>query len=122
PISFTQNLFYLALSRLPVRQGQAVIAYIYLAPVVGTYCSCLLLAPGMAGGPGLINTIVVARLLLLLPPYTVEPATSSNVDLTEEGDSEQVQNIIFACACGCACWQFYDLAQIEVTGQDVFDG
>jgi len=67
PISFAQNLFYIAVLRTPKTQTEIAFSQNTTIRITTAYCVCLLAAPYTAEGPYLIPTILVARVLLLLP-------------------------------------------------------
>ncbi|EMC91294.1 hypothetical protein BAUCODRAFT_152568 [Baudoinia panamericana UAMH 10762] len=66
PISFTQNLFYVALTRQGPATTQVDVRPTSFAVAFALYALGLSVAPGLAGTPWLIPLIVAARLLLFV--------------------------------------------------------
>ncbi|KAK5173366.1 uncharacterized protein LTR77_002047 [Saxophila tyrrhenica] len=123
PISFMQNLFYLALLRQPIKRTQTLVPITYLLAVVVSYCACLLLAPAMIGGSWLITIIVEARFFLLAPLVILHSAKPNNPNVGElMADRSQAQSVVLFAALGCSAYQIYRLVQDGVTGKDVLDG
>ena len=67
PISFAQNLFYIALLLVPQSPSAVHFRRVPAALTCLAYCSCLIAAPYAANSPWLIPTILVARLFLFAP-------------------------------------------------------
>lgn len=77
PISFAQNLFYIALVR---QHPQAVHVDVHpaaIATLLLVLCNVLVVAPQTAGTSSLMPLIVVARLLLLAPPTIVQKGSGT---------------------------------------------
>ncbi|KAF2169023.1 hypothetical protein M409DRAFT_21034 [Zasmidium cellare ATCC 36951] len=85
PISFAQNLFYIALLRSPnVKGSSVVLPRTSTLVILNAYCACLFVAPYTARGPSLMPTILAARLLLFVPSFLSQP-----LDLKEGRSSSQ---------------------------------
>ncbi|EME39602.1 hypothetical protein DOTSEDRAFT_56931 [Dothistroma septosporum NZE10] len=68
PISFAQNLFYVAALRSPAAFGlDASMSRNISLRAIAAYCICLAIAPYAAGGPYLISAILFARAMLFVP-------------------------------------------------------
>ena len=81
PISFTQNLFYIALLQQPQTQPEWRVSRKAVVTLTGAYCACLIVAPITAGTEWLIPHILLARVLLVIvqllpwkPPMPKESA------------------------------------------------
>jgi hypothetical protein len=125
PISFAQNLFYAALSRVPEQRAKSTIPYSYLLCLVGSYCACLVLAPYAAGCSWLINVIVAARLLLFSPlliaeSVTVnEPITKTSWDQMLTG--KQAQRVVAVAAAACTTYQSLPLLSGRMSMKSLAD-
>ncbi|KAM0722049.1 hypothetical protein Q7P37_002975 [Cladosporium fusiforme] len=69
PISFAQNLFYVALLLAPGRAGQLHFNKSSSVASAGAYCLCLACAQMMAGTEKLIPLILAARSVLMVPLF-----------------------------------------------------
>lgn len=91
PISFAQNIFYVALLRSPdPKRHTVVLARTSVLVVMAAYCACLLVAPYTADGPYLMPTILTARLLLFVPSFL--PAATRH----SEDHATAVENRFFS--------------------------
>ena len=115
PISFAQNLFYLAILRLPESKRRASVPRGPLLTLAGAYVSCLVVAPFAARSSWLMPVILVARTLLLTPLYIVaiqEPIQSDDSMRRKDTSNERrVQTPIAASALLLTLWQVYVVNQ-----------
>lgn len=65
PVSFTQNLFYIALLRQSSARTPWLVSRNAVVALSGAYCACLIVAPILAGTHWLIPHILLARCLLV---------------------------------------------------------
>lgn len=109
PISFAQNLFYLALIRLPATSVKDVeIRAGASAVVLVVYCGSVAMAPATAGTASLMPLIILARLLLLTPLYL---ARSWGAGDALPDPRKTVLPGVAALMLGFAAWQAYLIQQ-----------
>lgn len=77
PVSFTQNLFYIALLRQGRAQSQWLVSRTVVVLFSGAYCACLIIAPVLAGSQWLIPHILLARSILVAMQVYKWPQTAS---------------------------------------------
>lgn len=117
PISFAQNLFYIALLRSPgPKETTIYFPRRTTLLVTAAYCICLLVAPYTAEGPFLMPTIIVARLLLFVPFFLPEASGHGKKPLParkglELFDHWQARNIVGLFATAMTVKQDVSLIQ-----------
>ena len=109
PISFTQNLFYIALLRQSQHSSEWRISRGSVVLLSGVYCACLIVAPAAAGTEWLIPLILLARLLLVAVQtmdWIRSDAGQTRVDSTSEArftrDDLASHLSLLATLCGFA--------------------
>lgn len=95
PVSFTQNLFYVAWLQ---HRGSAVPNAIptqtlrLLRYLVAAYCACLLILPMAAGGPWLMPGVLLTRIMLSLPLLLPEASKVDGSNEVEKTKSEVIKS------------------------------
>ncbi|CAK4012720.1 Hypothetical predicted protein [Lecanosticta acicola] len=119
PISFAQNLFYLALLRSGPPSHAIGIPRTATTGLIAAYCICLVAAPYSRGSPYLIPIILFARLLLLLPlhlPFVDDEARSAGDTFTPT----RAQRIVASLSAVLVARQVYLIRQSGASLHDVF--
>ncbi|KAK5693715.1 hypothetical protein LTR97_010285 [Elasticomyces elasticus] len=78
PISFAQNLFYIAIIRQPAKAQPVIVRSLPNAGVLLVYFLLLSVAPRAGQTSTLMPLIIVARLLLVMPLFLVQSGTATN--------------------------------------------
>lgn len=122
PISFTQNLFYLALLRLP-RTGEKVTAPrlpIFVTLLV--YSACLVCACLVCAGRSdlwLLPSILTARVALFAPLLLCNVRLTKHVVRIKVLDVWEMQKMLAANALHTGCWWLYTFPKDELTLQQM---
>ncbi|KAK6393762.1 hypothetical protein LTR65_002139 [Meristemomyces frigidus] len=115
PISFAQNLFYLAVLQSPATtaKGKPEMRPAATAAVLIAYCASVAVAPTTTGTARLMPLIVFARLLLLTPLSLATPQT----DVPGPVAKKTVLPGVAALALGVIAWQMYSILQQHTPGE-----
>ena len=126
PISFTQNLFYIAALRSPVKSGtDAMMSRNISLRAIAAYCVCLAIAPYTAGGPYLIPVILFARAMLFVP-LLLTRKTSQRTGSTQIGRTffthQLAQQAVALFAIALTAKQCYLVYQSRATATEIWQG
>lgn len=113
PISFAQNLFYLALLRLPSRPRKAGAQSIITAVFLATYYLGVSLAPQFAGTSQLMPLIILARIALVVPGFLPTPTAGESGRNTHK----QVQGAFAIISMTLVLGQVYNTSKEYTTGE-----
>lgn len=122
PISFTQNLFYVAALRSPATTGaDARLSRNISLRAIAAYCVCLAIAPYTAGGPYLIPVILFARMMLFVP---LALAQNSSQSTSEKGRTffthQLAQQAVALFAIALTAKQAYLVYQSRATISEIW--
>lgn len=124
PISFAQNLFYVALLLSPDKGGRFHFSKTTSVLSAAVYCICLAFAQEVAGTEKLIPIILVARLVLMAPLLlegrgdASSPSEQTSVD---RATGDELQRIILKTAFIMTGFRAYQAVQEGWTIQAIGD-
>lgn len=120
PISFTQNLFYIALLRRGGPPTQWAVSRTAIVLLSGAYCACLIGAPVTAGSLAVIPVIGIGRMLLLCMEASSWASGQSGNTIPEadaydrDGLSAYLVMVSTCCVFGQACLAFSEAGPGEI--------